>query len=137
MEGNHTTGQGMPEASRCVAAGDRARHTGCCCPRSQRPLWGTRSGLQPQAEAGGSVLTRRAGFSPFPEDPEGERSSFRNAESSRKSITLSMPEQGPRKVGRRAEDRHRGDMWTIVAIPSLREVSFVGVTLSLGGGNDC
>ena len=128
---------GSNQASRCNAAGEKERRSLCCCSNRQRCMWGTHSVLQPKAEGVGRVLTRRVGFSPFPEDPEGERSSFRNAESSRKSITLSMPEQGPRKVGRRAEDRHRGDMWTIVAIPSLREVSFVGVTLSLGGGNDC
>ena len=55
-----------------------------------------------EAEAVGRGLTRRAGFRPFPVDPEGERSEFRGAESSRKSITLSMAEHGSQCVGRRA-----------------------------------
>ena len=96
MEGIHATGQAMPEASRCVAAGEQGRPIPCCCSKAQRPVWRTRSGLQPTAEAVGRVLTRRAGASPFPVDPEGERSEFREAESSRKSTTLSMAEHGPR-----------------------------------------
>jgi hypothetical protein len=135
MEGNHGTGKVKPEASRCAAAGDRARHTGCCCPRSQRPLWGTRSGLQPQAEAVASVLTRRAGFSPFPVDPEGERSEFRAVESSRKSIMLSMAEQGPRRVGRRAENGQRGGLGGIFAAWQVLAVPPVDVTLVAGGGH--
>ena len=107
MEGIHATGQAMPEASRCTAAGELGRSIRCCCSRTQRPVWRTRSGLQPPAEAVGRVLTRRAGASPFPVDPEGERSEFREAESSRKSITLSMAERGPRWVGRRAEIHQR------------------------------
>ena len=51
MEGNHATGQAMPEASRCAAAGDQGRSIPCCCSRAQRPVWRTRSGLQPLAEA--------------------------------------------------------------------------------------
>ena len=103
MEGNHGTGNAMPEASRCIAAGGRGRIMPCCCSKAQRPVWRTRRGLQPQAEAVGGVLTRRAGVSPFPVDPEGEHSEFREAESSRKSITLSMAEHGPRQTRRHVE----------------------------------
>ena len=109
MECNHVSGRVMPEASRCAAAGDRGRIMPCCCSTiAQRPVWRTRRGLQPQAEAVGGVLTRRAGASPFPVDPEGERSEFRGAESSRKSITPSMAEHGPRRVGRRLSNGQRG-----------------------------
>ena len=98
MQGNHGTGKVMPEASRCVAAGECGRPMPCCYSRPQRPAWRTRSGLQPAAEAVGRVWTRRAGFSPFPVDPEGGHRPFREAESSRKSIALSMAEHGPRRV---------------------------------------
>jgi hypothetical protein len=68
----------------------------------QRSVWGTRSGLQPQADGCGQGVDPKGGlFGPFPVDPEGERSEFREAESSRKSITLSMAEHGPRQMGRR------------------------------------
>ena len=136
MEGIHATGQVMPEASRCAAAGEQGRHVPCCCSGRQRAVWGTRSGLQPEAEAVGRVLTRRAGFSPFPVDPEGERSEFREAESSRKSITLSMAEHGPRRVGRRAGIRQRGGLGGI-STPGLALAALsVEVTLGVGGGND-
>src|SRR5208283_2947552 len=136
MEGNHATGQAMPEASRCAAAGEQGRSIPCCCSRPQRPVWRTRSGLQPRAEAVEQVLTRRAGASPFPVDPEGERSEFREAESSRKSTTLSMAEHGPRRVGRRAGILHRGGLGGIFAAgPVLADLS-VEVTLEVGGGND-
>ena len=136
MEGNMESGKAMPEASRCAAAGEWGRLMPCCCSGTQRPVWRTRSGLQPLAEAVGRVLTRRAGASPFPVDPEGERSEFRAAESSRKSITLSMAEHGPRRVGRRAEIRQRGGLGGIsAACPALAGPS-VEVTLGVGGGND-
>jgi len=136
MEGNHTTGQVMPEASRCAAAGEQGRSIPCCCSRPQRPVWRTRRGLQPLAEAVERVLTRRAGASPFPVDPEGERSEFREAESSRKSTTLSMGEHGPRRVGRRAGILQRGGLGGILAAcPALAGPS-VEVTLEVGGGND-
>jgi len=136
MEGNHATGQAMPEASRCAAAGDQGRSIPCCCSRTQRPVWRTRSGLQPLAEAVERVLTRRAGASPFPVDPEGERSEFREAESSRKSNTLSMAEHGPRRVGRRAEIRQRGGLGGSFAAGPFLADSSVEVTLKVGGGND-
>ena len=136
MEGNHATGQAMPEASRCAAAGDQGRSIPCCCSRAQRPVWRTRSGLQPLAEAEGRVLTRRAGVSPFPVDPEGERSEFREAESSRKSITLSMAEHGPRRVGRRVEIRQRGGLGGSFAVRPVFAGPSVEVTLEVGGGND-
>ena len=136
MEGNHSTGQVMPEASRCAAAGEQGRSIPCCCSRPQRPVWRTRSGLQPPAEAVEWVLARRAGASPFPLDPEGERSEFREAESSRKSTTLSMAEHGPRRVGRRVEIRQRGGLGgRFVARPVLAG-PLVEVTLEVGGGND-
>jgi hypothetical protein len=135
MEGNHTTGQAMPEASRCAAAGDQGRSIPCCCSRAQRPVWRTRSGLQPLAEAVDRVLTRRAGVSPFPVDPEGERSEFRGAESSRKSITPSMAEQGPRRVGRRRSDRQRGGLGGNSALQAVLAAVQVGVTLIPGGRN--
>ena len=135
MEGIHGTGKAMPEASRCAAAGDRARLMPCCCSGAQRPVWRTRSGLQPQAEAVGGVLTRRAGFSPFPVDPEGERSEFRGAESSRKSTTPSMAEHGPRRVGRRLPDGQRGGLGGNSAAPAALAAIPVGVTLIPGGGN--
>ena len=135
MKGNHGTGKAMPEASRCAAAGDRARLMPCCCSGAQRPVWRTRSGLQPQAEAVGGVLTRRAGFSPFPVDPEGERSEFREAESSRKSITPSMAEHGPRRVGRRLSDGQRGGLGGISALLTVLAAVQVGVTLIHGGRN--
>ena len=136
MEGNHATGQAMPEASRCAAAGDQGRSIPCCCSRAQRPVWRTRSGLQPLAEAEGRVLTRRAGVSPFPVDPEGERSEFREAESSRKSTTLSMAEHGPRRVGRRVEIRQRGGLGGSFAVRPVFAGPSVEVTLEVGGGND-
>ena len=136
MEGNHTTGQAMPEASRCAAAGDQGRSIPCCCSRAQRPVWRTRSGLQPLAEAVDRVLTRRAGVSPFPVDPEGERSEFREAESSRKSTTLSMAEHGPRRVGRRVEIRQRGGLGGSFAVRPVFAGPSVEVTLEVGGGND-
>lgn len=136
MEGNHATGQAMPEASRCAAAGDQGRSIPCCCSRAQRPVWRTRSGLQPLAEAVDRVLTRRAGVSPFPVDPEGERSEFREAESSRKSITLSMAEHGPRRVGRRVEIRQRGGLGGSFAVRPVFAGPSVEVTLEVGGGND-
>ena len=136
MEGNHGTGKAMPEASRCIAAGGRERIMPCCCSKAQRPVWRTRRGLQPQAEAVGGVLTRRAGASPFPVDPEGERSEFRGAESSRKSITLSMAEHGPRRVGRRAETRQRGGLGGSFAAGPVMARPSVEVTLEVGGGND-
>jgi hypothetical protein len=136
MEDIHTTGQAMPEASRCAAAGEQGRPIPCCCSGRQRPVWGTRSGLQPPAEAVESLLTRRAGVSPFPVDPEGERSEFREAESSRKSIMLSMAEHGPRRVGRRAGIGRRGGLGgSLDAWPALA-ASSVEVTLVCGGGND-
>ena len=136
MEGNHATGQAMPEASRCAAAGDQGRSIPCCCSRAQRPVWRTRSGLQPLAEAVDRVLTRRAGVSPFPVDPKGERSEFREAESSRKSTTLSMAEHGPRRVGRRAEIGQRGGLGGILAGVQGLAASLVEATLVVGGGND-
>jgi hypothetical protein len=136
MEGNHATGQAMPEASRCAAAGDQGRSIPCCCSRAQRPVWRTRSGLQPLAEAVDRVLTRRAGVSPFPVDPEGERSEFREAESSRKSTTLSMAEHGPRRVGRRVEIRQRGGLGGSFAVRPVFAGLSVEVTLEVGGGND-
>ena len=135
MEGNHGTGKAMPEASRCVAAGERARIMPCCCSKVQRPVWRTRRGLQPQAEAVGGVLTRRAGASPFPVDQEGERSEFRGAESSRKSITPSMAEHGPRRVGRRLSDGQRGGLGGISALLTVLAAVQVGVTLIHGGRN--
>ena len=135
MKGNHGTGKAMPEASRCAAAGDRARLLPCCCSRPKRPVWRTRRGLQPQAEAVGGVLTRRAGVSPFPVDPEGERSEFRGAESSRKSTTPSMAEHGPRRVGRRRSDRQRGGLGGNSALQAVLAAVQVGVTLIPGGRN--
>ena len=123
------------EASRCEAAGERGQLHSCCCSNRQRVVWGTRSVLQPKAEGVGRVLTRRAGLSPFPVDPEGERSSFREAESSRKSSALSMPERSPRRVGRRLEDRRRGGLGGIFAMSSSGFLAQVGLTLELGGGN--
>ena len=137
MEGIHGTGKAMPEASRCIAAGDGRRTIVRCCSGYQRPLWGPQSGLQQQAEAVASVLTRRAGFSPFPVDPEGERSEFRRAESSRKSIMLSMAEQGPRQVGRRAENGQRGGLGGIFAVRLVLAAPPVDVTLVAGGGHGC
>lgn len=136
MEDNPTTDQVMPEASRCAAAGDRARLMPCCCSRAKRLVWRTRRGLQPQAEAVERVLTRRAGASPFPVDPEGERSEFREAESSRKSTTLSMAEHGPRRVGRRVEIRQRGGLGGSFASGPVLSDPAVEVTLEVGGGND-
>ena len=135
MEGHHGTGKAMPEASRCAAAGDRARIMPCCCSRAKRPVWGTRSGPQPQAEAVGGVLTRRAGPGPFPVDPEGERSEFRGAESSRKSITPSMAEHGPRRAGRRLPDGQRGGPGGRPAFQAVLAAIQVDVTLIPGGGN--
>jgi hypothetical protein len=135
MEGNHVTGKAMSEASRCAAAGDRARVRPCCCSRAQRPVWRTRRGLQPQAEAVGGVLTRRAGVSPFPVDLEGERSEFRGVESSRKSITPSMAEQEPRCVGRRLSDGQRGGLGGIFTVQAGLAAVQVGVKLISGGGN--
>ena len=135
MEGNPGTGKAMPEASRCVAAGDRARLMPCCCSRAQRLVWGTRSGPQSQTEAVGGVLTRRAGPGPFPVDPEGERSEFRGAESSRKSITPSMAEHGPRRVGRRLSDGQRGGLGGSSAFQVVLAAVQVDVTLIPGGGN--
>jgi hypothetical protein len=99
-------------------------------------VWRTRSGLQPLAEAVDRVLTRRAGVSPFPVDPEGERSEFREAESSRKSTTLSMAEHGPRRVGRRVEIRQRGGLGGSFAVRPVFAGPSVEVTLEVGGGND-
>ncbi len=127
---------GSKGASRCEAVGEKERRISCRCSNQQRAVWGTRSVLQPKAEGVERVLTRRAGFSPFPVDPEGERSSFREAESSRKSSTLSMPEHGPRKVGWRAEDRQRVCLRGCWATSSVGAFSVAGVTLGLGGGND-
>ena len=80
------------------------------------------------------MLTRRAGVSPFPVDPEGERSEFREVESSRKSTTLSMAEHGPRRVGRRAEIGQWGGLGGILAdVPDLA-ASLVEATLVVGGG---
>ena len=124
------------EASRCEAVGERWQLISCCCSNRQRVVWGTRSVLQPKAEGVGRVLTRRAGVSPFPVDPEGERSSFRAAESSRKSSALSMPERSPRRVGRRFEDRQRGGLGGILELSSTRSMALVGATLGPGGGND-
>ena len=124
------------EASRCEAAGERGQLISCCCSNRQRVVWGPRSVLQPKAEGVGRVLTRRAGVSPFPVDPEGERSSFRAAESSRKSSALSMPERSPRRVGRRFEDRQRGGLGGILELSSTRSMALVGATLGPGGGND-
>jgi len=135
MEGNQVPGRAMPEASRCAAAGDRARITPCCRSRAQRPVWRTRSGLQPAAEAVGGVLTRRAGASPVPVDPEGERSEFRGAESSRKSITPSMAEHGPRRVVRRLSDGQRGGLGGNSTSQAVLAAVHVGVTLVPGGGN--
>lgn len=137
MEGNHMTDQVMPEVSRCAAAGEQGRSIPCCCSRPQRPVWRTSRGLQPLAEAVERVLTRRAGASPFPVEAEGERSEFREAESSRKSTTLSMAEHGPRRVGRRAGILLRGGLGRIyTAGPVLADLS-VEVTLEVGGGNEC
>ena len=102
---------------------------------AQRPVWRTRRGLQPQAEAVGGVLTRRAGASPFPVDPAGERSEFREAESSRKSTTLSMAEHGPRRVGRRIPEGQRGGLGGSLAFQAVLAAVQVGVTLIPGGGN--
>ena len=135
MEGNQVPGRVMPEASRCAAAGDNGRIMPCYCSMAQRPVWRTRSGLQPPAEAVGGVLTRRAGASPFPVDPEGERSEFRAAESSRNSIMLSMAEQGPRRVGRRAENGQRGGLGGIFGAGQVFAVPPVDVTLVAGGGH--
>jgi len=135
MEGNQVSGRVRPEASRCAAAGDRVRLMACCCSRTQRPVWRTRRGLQLQAEAVGGVLTRRAGASPFPVDPEGERSEFRGAESSRKSITPSMAEHGPRPVGRRLSEGQRGGLGGNPAVRAALAAIPVGVTLIPGGGN--
>jgi len=99
-------------------------------------VWRTRRGLQPLAEAVERVLTRRAGVSPFPVDPEGERSEFREAESSRKSITLSMAEHGPRRVGRRVGILQRGGLGGICAAGPVLADPSVEVTLGVGGGND-
>lgn len=77
------------------------------------------SGLQPKAEAVGRVWTQRAGFSPFPVDPKGERSEFREAESSRKSIALSMAEHGPQRLGRRIDSWQRGGLGGIFAAPPV------------------
>jgi hypothetical protein len=107
----------------------------CCCSRAQRPVWRTRSGLQPLAEAVGGVLTRRAGSGPFPVDPEGERSEFRGAESSRKSITPSMAEHGPRRVGRRLTDGQKGGLGGISVVQAVLAAVQVGATLFPGGGN--
>jgi len=136
MEGNPTTGKAMPEASRCAAAGELERSIPCCCSRPQRPVWRTRSGLQPLAEAVERVLARRAGVSPFPVDPEGERSEFREAESSRKSTTLSMAEHGPRRVSRRAEIRQREGLGGSFAAGPILGDPAVEVTLEVGGSND-
>ena len=123
------------EASRCEAAGERWQLISCCCSNRQRVVWGTHSVLQPKAEGVGRVLTRRAGVSPFPVDPEGERSSFRAAESSRKSSALSMPERSPRRVGQRLGDRQRGGLGGIFELSSASSMALVGATLGLGGGN--
>jgi len=92
----------MPPSRPGLAASGKDRAQPRCCSWPQRSVWGTRSVLQPAAEAVGWVLTRRAGSSPFPVDPEGERSEFREAETSRKSSTHSMAEHGARRVGRPA-----------------------------------
>ena len=123
------------KASRCEAAGEKGQLISCCCSKRQRVVWGPRSVLQPRAEGVGRVLTRRAGVSPFPVDPEGERSSFRTAESSSKSSTLSRPEHSPRRVGRRLEDRQRGGLGGIFEMFSARSMTLVRITLGLGGGN--
>ena len=123
------------EASRCEAAGERGQLISCCCSKRQRVVWGTRSVLQPGAEGVGRVLTRRAGVSPFPVDPEGERSEFRGAESSRKSITPSMAEHGPRRVGRRHSDGQRGGLGGSSAFQAVLAGGLVGVKLIPGGGN--
>ena len=78
----------------------------------------------------GRVLTRRAGVSPFPVDPEGERSEFREAESSRKSITLSMSEHGPRSMGRHDE---LGDGLTV----ETRARQVIMRVDAIGLQNDC
>jgi len=69
-------------------------------------------------------------------DPEGERSEFREAESSRKSTTLSMAEHGPRRVGRRTEIGQRGGLGGILAGVQGLAASLVEATLVVGGGND-
>lgn len=135
MASNQEPGRVMSEASRCAAAGDRGRHTPCCCSKAQRPVWRPCRGLQPQAEAVGGVLTRRAGGSLFPVDPEGERSEFREAESSGKSITSSMAEHGPRLVGRRLPDRQRGGLGGNSTLQAVLAAVRLGVTLVPGGGN--
>ena len=135
MANNQVPGRVMLEASRCAAAGDRGRLMPCCCSRAQRPVWRTRRGLQPEAEAVGGVWTRRAGVSPFPVDPEGERSEFRGAESSRKSTTPSMAEHGPRRVGRRLSDGQRGGLGGNSALQAVLAAFQVGVTLIPGGRN--
>jgi hypothetical protein len=132
MACNQVSGRVMPEASRCEAAGEMGRLTPCYCSRRQRPVWRTRSGLQPTAEAVGRVWTRRAGASPFPVDPEGGRRPFRGAETSRESIALSMAEHRPRWVGRHLPDRPRGGL-------GGNSASWMGLaasgTLRLGGGD--
>jgi len=127
---------GSKDGSRCEAVGDRKQCHFCCCAKCQRAVWGTRSVLQPKAEAVERVLTRRVGSCPFPVGLKGERSSFRNAESIRKSIILSMAEHGARKVGRRILD------WPRVGLGGSCSASLGGnfalseVKLGLGGGND-
>ena len=93
---------GVRVVSRCEAVGEKKGKPSSRRFRHQRVVWKTHSVFQAKPEGVGSVLTRRAGFCPFPVDPQGEHSSLCNAKSTRKSITLSMPEHGPRRRGRPA-----------------------------------
>ena len=54
-------------------------------------MWESRSDFQPQARVWNGCGPEGRPAGAFPVDPEGERSEFREAESSRKSISLSMP----------------------------------------------
>ena len=99
-------------------------------------MWESRSDFQPQARVWNGCGPEGRPAGAFPVDPEGERSEFREAESSRKSTTLSMAEHGPRRVGRRVEIRQRGGLGgSFAARPVLADPS-VEVTLEVGGGND-
>ena len=112
MGSDQVRSSGVRVVSHCEAVGEKVGKTASRCSRYQRAVWKTRRVFQAKPDGVGSVLTRRAGFCPFPVDPQGEHSSFCNAKSSRKSITLSMPEHGPRWRSRHA------DYWPMVHLAS-------------------
>ncbi len=76
--------------------------------------WGERAAvLQPKVQCMKRGLSLRATFKLFHVAPEDEGSSFREGESSRQSITLSLPKHRPGKVGWRADDRKMEGLWGI------------------------